>query len=175
MTLFYLPHQSRVSLVLLVVAARGLCLVSSFGCVGSAAVLCSRRGGGFAPAARPLGRPLEPLLPRRGWTAAAGRRAETAVVMQIHPEGGQSPCNIKVSHHKSARWILKSSLGHWSCSISDAAERLLSPATARGSCFCCCMECSNGIPWRATTMTCCLTFGCSLFFSILYGKDGIAG
>ncbi|CAM9842417.1 unnamed protein product, partial [Ectocarpus sp. 12 AP-2014] len=64
--------------------------------MGSAAVLSSSRGGGFAPAARALGRPLEPLLPRRGWTAAAGRRAETTLVMQIHPEGGQSPCNIKV-------------------------------------------------------------------------------
>ncbi|CAN0219757.1 unnamed protein product [Ectocarpus sp. 12 AP-2014] len=96
MTPFCLPRRSRVSLMLLVVAARDLCLVSSFCCMGSAAVLSSSRGGGFALAARVLGRPLEPLLPRRGWTAAAGRRAETTVVMQIHPEGGQSPCNIKV-------------------------------------------------------------------------------
>lgn len=72
--------RSRVSCVLFVVAARGLCPASSF---------CPR----MSPVTRT--RPWEARLRGAGGAAVAGRGA-SSVVMQIHPEGGQSPCNIKV-------------------------------------------------------------------------------
>lgn len=71
--------RPRISCVLFVVAARGLSPVLSF---------CSR-----SPLVVTRARPWEegPALVRRGIAGQA-----STVTMQIHPEGGQSPCNIKV-------------------------------------------------------------------------------
>lgn len=74
--------RSRVSCVIFAVVARGLCPVSSF---------CARS----SPLAVTRARPWEERL--RGGAAAVAGRAASTVVMQIQPEGGQSPCNIKAS------------------------------------------------------------------------------